>query len=362
MMHYVNLISLTCLFVDVKTCLFIEIDQTAVGMTTAESVREFFSNHSKRSFFIGLILIGTIFNLLCASIFLINWNGLNFVIPLFNSTSSSYHPVNRIDLNTPITEDFICLKTKQLFKVVRTTICVHNRTDFVSRHFLENMTYEEEYMHTLFRIMLRYPHYGLIDVGANIGTYTMFAAAINRLVIAIECFRPNYLRIAKAIQIENLQNNVILIGNAIYSQSGRFLNLSSEPENIGGQATSDTSIANKFSDDPHIVETIRFDDILPIIKSTERRAFLLKADIEASEHHLFDSGTEIFEYLDIPVIIIEWDRFRDHIDRGAMVLSFLTKHGYIPTVDTCQRLNITDTFIGWPANVYWMKTNSSDIC
>lgn len=331
-----------------------------------ESIPGQFGKHSKRTIFIGLIIIGSIFNILIIWIFFINWNEFYLINPLLNSESqfqlNNHHTLNIIDLTIPITEDFICVKTNQLFKVVRTTICVHNGTDFVSRHFLENSTYEEDYMQTFFRIFLRYPEYGFIDVGGNIGTYTMFAAAMKRFVISIECFRPNYLRIAKAIQIEHLEDNVILIGNAIYSHSGRYLNLSSEPQNIGGQATSDTGITNKFLDDPFIVETIRFDDILPVIKRTDKRSFLLKADIEASEHYLFDSGTELFGYLNIPVIIIEWDRFRDHIDRGAVVLSFLMKNGYIPTIDTCQRLNITNTFVGWPSNVFWTKINQTNIC
>ncbi len=270
--------------------------------------------------------------------------------------------MNVIDLNLPITQNFTCLKTKQLFKVVRTTICVHNEMDFVSRHFIENITYEEEYMHLLFRVMLRYPHFGFIDVGANIGTYTMFAAAMSRLVISIECFQPNYMRIAKAIQIENLQNKVILIGNAIFSKSGRYLKLSSDPVNIGGQATHDRVITNKLSDNPFIVKTIRFDDILPIIKRAKERSFLLKVDIEGSEYHLFESGTQIFEYLNIPIIIIEWDKFHYHIERGTMVINFLVKHGYIPTSDTCEKLNMTNTFTGWPANIFWTKMNQSDIC
>lgn len=314
------------------------------------------SKYSKRYFFIEFVIIGMIFN-----IWIFFTHGKS-VLNEYHSTDL-HHPVNIIDLTIPITEHFICIKTKQLFKVIRTTICVHNQSDFVSRHFLENNTYEEEYMQILFRLFLRYPEYGLIDVGGNIGAYTMFAAAMKRTVISIECFRPNYRRIAKAVQIEQLQDNVILIGNAIYSQSGRFLNLSSQPKNIGGQCTVDTGIIVKNTDDSFIVETIRFDDILPIIQQTNKRSFLfIKADIEASEHYLFETGIQLFQSIDIPVIIIEWDRFRDHVDRGATVLTFLIKQGYIPTIDTCQILNITNTFVGWPANVFWTKINQSNIC
>lgn len=170
------------------------------------------------------------------------------------------------------------------------------------------------------------------------------------------------MRIAKAVQMEKLQAQVTLIGNAIYSQSGRYLYLTSDPKNIGGQATYDTDIAENLPDNPFIVPTIRFDDILPIIQRTKQRSFLLKADIEASEHYIFNHDSKIFDHLDIPIIILEWDRFRDHVDRGAIVIAFLTHRKYIPTVDTCQKLNMTNTFTSWPPNVFWIQIDRLDIC
>jgi len=270
--------------------------------------------------------------------------------------------VNVIDLNGTIKENFTCLKTNQLFKVIRTTICVHNITDFISGHFISNINYEDEYMHVLFRIMLRYPHFALIDIGANIGTYTMFAAAMNRLVIAIECFKPNYMRIARAIQIENVRNNVILIGNAINTYSGQYMKISSHSSNIGGQRTYDLGTTNITTNNLHIAKTIRLDDILPIIEQTKFRSFLLKVDIEGSEYHVFASGSQFFDKLDVPIILMEWDKINSNKKHGDAAVEFLIKRGYIPTTDTCQELNMTIVFTGWPANVFWTKMNRSDIC
>jgi hypothetical protein len=57
--------------------------------------------------------------------------------------------VDVINLSLSVTQNFTCVKTKRLFQIVSTTIWVHNETDFVSRHFLQNITYEEEYMQIL---------------------------------------------------------------------------------------------------------------------------------------------------------------------------------------------------------------------
>lgn len=76
----------------------------------------------------------------------------------------------------------------------------------------------------------------MIDIGANIGIYTMYSSSIHRKTIAIECYRPNIERLIQAIQIEQVSKYVILIGNAIYNQSNQILQLTKETANIGGQS------------------------------------------------------------------------------------------------------------------------------
>ncbi len=48
-----------------------------------------------------------------------------------------------------------------------------------------------------------------IDIGANIGGYTMFTAgALGRSTVAIDCYMPNIERIARAVQIQRDQNQL----------------------------------------------------------------------------------------------------------------------------------------------------------
>ncbi|CAF1045451.1 unnamed protein product [Adineta steineri] len=189
--------------------------------------------------------------------------------------------------------------------MIRTTICVHPN-DYISDHFVTGDIYENKDINVLFRILWQYPNIALIDIGANIGTYTMFAAAMGRLVIAIECFEPNYMRIAKAVQIENLHNKVILIGNAVYSKSGQYVTLTKSPESVASQELIGVTSKNQSVHDPYIVTTIQLDDILSIIKQTKFRSFAMKIDIEGSEYYVFESGKQIFDYVDIPIIVVEW--------------------------------------------------------
>jgi FkbM family methyltransferase len=93
----------------------------------------------------------------------------------------------------------------------------------------------------------------MIDIGANIGTYTMYSSSIGRTTISVECYQPNIDRIVRAIQIENVSKYVTLIGNAIYNESGKFLELSKDNSNVGGQGLitnqtieNSSSISNQF--------------------------------------------------------------------------------------------------------------------
>ena len=276
------------------------------------------------------------------------------------ATASSV--VNAIDLSTPISDNFTCVKTKRLLDVVRTTLCIHDSTDHISAAVVRDKIWEEVNLGILFRVLFRYPDLAFVDVGANIGTFTMFAAELGRPVMAIECFQPNYQRIAKALQLENVTEKVSLIGNAIFSRSNQTLRLNSVPSNIGGQGVEFQNSVNQSLGGPYTVTTIRFDDVLPILQQRKFRSVIMKVDIEGSEHYLCSGGSEVFDYLDVVVILMEWANIKLVQEHALTVLEFFTKRQYIATTDTCHEIKIIDAFTTWPWDIYWVKINRLNTC
>ena len=63
----------------------------------------------------------------------------------------------------------------------------------------------------------------------------MYASSIGRKTIAVECFQPNLERLARAVQIENVSKYVIVVGNAIYNESRKWLQLTKHESNVGAQ-------------------------------------------------------------------------------------------------------------------------------
>ncbi len=287
----------------------------------------------------------------------------NLIRKPFNLSSN----VQMIDLNEPINSSFKCMKTKTLLNYINTTICLHEAAKdvFVSKSIeYTDSIWEEGGVTRILRLLIRHPHLDFIDIGANIGTYTMYVAALGRFVLAIDCFAPNINRIHRAVQLKNVANRVVLIQNALFTHSGQFLRLTNDPTNIGGQAidASKNQINNQSTiNDPYIVKTIKFDELVPILISRGIHGAIMKIDIEGSESFVVESGSQIFDLFEIPYIQMEWLQMRRFPDRVKIILDFFAKRNYDPRTFSCQLLNSTQ-HLTWPGDICWIKRNVSNFC
>jgi len=275
--------------------------------------------------------------------------------------------VQIINLNEPVNASFKCMKTKTLLNYITTNICLYEASKdiFVSGSFRDkNSIWEEGGVTHMLQLLIRHPHLDFIDIGANIGTYTMYVAALGRFVLAIDCFGPNLDRIHRAVQLTNVANRVVLIKNAIFSRSGNFLRLSNVATNVGGQeldASKNETYNQSGIIDPYIVKTIKFDDLVPILISRGIRGAIIKMDIEGSESFVVESGSQIFDLLEIPYVQMEWMKVRIFPARVKLILDFFAKRNYDPMTFSCQLLNSAQN-LTWPGDMCWIKRNVSNFC
>ncbi|CAF4209983.1 unnamed protein product [Rotaria magnacalcarata] len=226
-----------------------------------------------------------------------------YLITPVQTISSLAAAVNLINPNQDIKSNITCIETKQLLNLYSTTVCIHSNADVVSHKIATDRIWEERYVTRLLRILIRNPFLDMIDIGANIGSFTMFTAgALGRFTLAVDCYLPNIERILRAVQIENVQNRVVLIHNALYSESGKYLTLSNGPPSgiELGKATQ-----QNFTSE-YIVQTIRFDDLLPILLEKRVQSVMIKIDIEGSENYMCETGSKMFELIDIQLVMMEW--------------------------------------------------------
>lgn len=156
----------------------------------------------------------------------------------------------------------------------------------------------------------------------DVSVYTMFIGSLGRFVVSIE----------------RIQDKVVLFGNAIYLESNKYLKLTSNPFNVDSQTLIiDNSSNSRQKYDPYIVKTMRFDDILHILITRNIRTAVMKVDIQWSEVFLCQTGNQTFEHIDIPVA----PHYRILLSM-TIIVEFFTSCGYIPTIDTCTELSLTN--------------------
>ncbi|CAF1488436.1 unnamed protein product [Adineta steineri] len=259
--------------------------------------------------------------------------------------------VNIVDSNKILKDNMTCIKTKVLLNLYSTAVCIHEGGDTVSITLAQTHIWEEDYVTRLLNILIRNPHLDMIDIGANIGGYTMFSAgALGRFTLSVDCFMPNIDRIVKAVQIQNVQNRVVLVQNALYAKSGELLRLSNaDPSTLELTNNTQMDINSHYN-----VKTIRFDDLLPILIERRVRAAVIKIDIEGSESYLCETGSKVFELIDIQLVMMEWGHgFRKmYKSRYQSIVKFFAMLDYIVTDEKCNVLDSVNWQTTWPGNIY----------
>ena len=115
-------------------------------------------------------------------------------------------------------------------------------------------------------------------MGANIGQFSLYAAKLGRQVLAVEPFIDSAYRIHKAAFIENLQDRIILLLNAVSNRRGTAW-LRPNPDNIGGQGLEDDNNQNSSKillPLKYRVQTILLDDLINFLPRLRRANEILK--------------------------------------------------------------------------------------
>jgi FkbM family methyltransferase len=276
--------------------------------------------------------------------------------------------VNLFDLSQQLKPDNVYnsieCKKSGLF-IVSTLLCVHNVENdvYVSGSIINIGVWEAHLLRLFTNYINNNPNWLVIDVGAQIGQYSLFAAKMGRKVVAIEPFYDNILRIHKAAFLEKTFNNIVLIQNAISNKRNEIKQLSIVANNIGGQSLVENK-DKKFNTDKtnkYLVETILFDDILPYLpyknESTKElyKQALVKIDIEGFEPFAFEYARLLFSRINIRIIFMEWGylpRQKDEYHKILAMIDFLYERKYEP-FDANNRLLIRDNWKHWPMDIIW---------
>ena len=219
----------------------------------------------------------------------------------------------------------IVLKLKNWYEFLKTYIGFDDNANiFEFRDGTRIRTYDGVDSSTLMVVMLR-EDYGkpksnatIIDIGANIGTYSIHAAkASNTKVYAYEPMKETFSKLEVNIKLNNLQKKVKAFPLGVAAKKGkRRLYLSS-----GSPFHSIHLKSKKYVEIKSITLKDVFDD------NKIKRCDILKMDCEGAEYEIFYKAPK--RYLKkIREIRLEYHHLDDEINNIEKLTDFLESNGF----------------------------------
>lgn len=158
--------------------------------------------------------------------------------------------------------------------------------DFDSLDLLTGRKYEEKEFDLLKKIIK--PNMIGLDVGANIGFYSVLFAKHSKMVHCFEIQKANYELLNKNIVLNNLQNKAILIHKAVSNKNGKIRIYTGDMNNFANLSKDDLHAHSPSSKNYTVeeVKTIRLDDYFKGLKAPN----YAKIDVDGHELEVIMGG------------------------------------------------------------------------
>lgn len=199
----------------------------------------------------------------------------------------SYHVTEEAEDSMP------CLETNTAPSV---NICTYEpRKDKFVSAMLNNEGVWEPEITKLFQAALRfYPQAVVVDMGANVGFYTLLAAKMGHRVISVEPVRSSVVRLHRGAQMSDVTDRVHMLLNAVSNQH-EYVTFKYSKDNVGGTSVRAINVgtAERLAerDSDAVATTVTTDDLLNVMNVTQA---ILKIDIGKLRECVF---TESLDFL-----------------------------------------------------------------
>jgi FkbM family methyltransferase len=173
-----------------------------------------------------------------------------------------------------------------------------------------------------------------VDIGANIGVYSILAASMGAKVIAIEPMPSTYETLKKNVSFNNFDNLVDTFNIAI-SDKKEKLNFSNDLDALNHVLLQNEDYSNSIN-----ISACRLDEIL-----NERIPKFIKIDVEGFETKVFKSAKQVFANNNLKCVIIEligggknYGFDEEELHQELLNYGFST-YSYIPSIKKLINLN-----------------------
>lgn len=229
-----------------------------------------------------------------------------------------------------------------------TPICIFDPAvdRMISSYVNDYGTWEQELLNETGYILSKKPHLTFVDVGCNLGTFTLFNAKLGIRVIAIDALKPALERLELSLIKGGLRENVTILLNAI-SDKREHVAVHVVKDNPGG-----SYIEHNQTSGDNSIHAIILDDIVSLVSS---KSVFLKMDIEGNEYIALKAASRFFQLLNVEHVLMEW-AFHRFNPNGQYIIQFLLRNGMLPfeKLSSHSPLNLAKSY-QWPDNIFWSK-------
>ena len=242
------------------------------------------------------------------------------------------------------------------------TVCVHppDRDVYISRQLINNGTWEPIIVEKFLKVLRTNPDVGVIDLGANIGVYSLLAAKMRHDVIAVEPYSENVARLLTAATVDNTTQHITILQNAVSDHCGIAAMYFSDA-NQGDIRVSNSNYVSDLT--KHNASCLTL-SCLQTFTSFPRA--VLKVDIQGNEHRALLSLPQLLQTVDVICIFMEWSLLRTYhgsdmevsINKtlvNDLVVMLQDDCGYIPFSSISDKRLKIAFWYGWPDDVIWRR-------
>ncbi|XP_041364852.1 uncharacterized protein LOC121380137 [Gigantopelta aegis] len=197
---------------------------------------------------------------------------------------------------------------------------------WVSKSIIEKNEWEPKLTKIVTDIMSRDVTLDFLDVGSNVGAYTMTLAKMGRRVTAIEALPLTAKLLCKSVQDAKFPKPVpVIINNVLSNKRSQFL-FRFDPNNIGGTYVVESE--NKSAILKNAVDSILLDDVLEIFRP---KNLFIKMDTQRHELKILEGAKQFFRDVNVKYILMEMMFItKDDFVRASQVIQFLTNQNMNP--------------------------------
>ncbi|XP_060553264.1 uncharacterized protein LOC132714400 [Ruditapes philippinarum] len=243
--------------------------------------------------------------------------------------------VNIYDISKPsVFDPNSCVRTTTPKRFI---ICTYSKMEdiYVSGDILKYGQWEGAITRLLYNILSQDRPITFLDIGANIGYFSLLAAAAGQSVISVEPTILHIQKLTSSIHANKFENNITVLNNAVSNERRTVkMDVSNRTNKGTFRLVSDSEHLNMT--ESVTVKSILLDDLADLIFTPY---IVLKLDIEGHECRVLERSEHIFNRFKVLLITMEWRGMQNLKSQPGVacpeqniqwMVKMLTRRGFVP--------------------------------